>query len=348
MKKIIFLSALALVLAGCSLTAGPKANDGGIWKSADAGKTWIQAVAVPATGGKTASIANTDIRRIAFDPQDHNAIYLSTEKNGIVYSYDAGATWRGFKELNQGKVRAVAVDPKNKCVLYALLDNKLFKSSDCGRFWKNAYYHQNAETVLTDIKVDWYNSSVLYLSTSAGEILKSANAGDTWLSVKDVKGAVFADLVIDSRDSRIVYAASTAKGVYKTTDAGKTWTSLGEGLKLYAGSHEYKNLIADEAAPNGLILISRFGMLRSGDGGATWEIVNLIPGPKDTAITAVAVNPQNSREIYYTTKTTLVKSSDGGKTWSSQKLPFTRTANRIAIDPSANNNVYLGAFYVKE
>ena len=89
-------------------------------------------------------------------------------------------------------------------------------------------------------------------------------------------------------------------------------------------------------------------MLRSKDGGATWEIVNLIPGPKDTVITAVGVNPKNSQEIYYTTGTTLVKSSDGGRTWSSLKLPFTRTANRIAIDPQETNKVYLAAFYVKK
>ncbi|MEK7167423.1 MAG: lipoprotein [Patescibacteria group bacterium] len=186
MKKIFLLATAAFILAGCSLTAGPKAADGGIWKSTDTGKTWTHSVAVPVIGGKTASIANTDVRRITFDPQDHNTIYLSTEKNGIVYSYDGGNTWRSFKELNTGKVRAVAVDTKNKCTLYALMDNKLFKSMDCGRFWKNAYYHQNTETVLTDIKVDWYNNSILYLVTSAGEILKSASAGETWFSVKDV------------------------------------------------------------------------------------------------------------------------------------------------------------------
>ncbi len=355
-KKFLVLPAigLMLILGGCTFqlgagggTASGGKADGGIFKSIDGGKLWAQKIAVPVTGGKIASIANVDVRRITIDPSDNQAIYLSTENDGIVYSYDGGDSWRKFSQLNRGQVRAVAVDPKSKCVLYAVSGNKLYKSVDCGRIWQNIYYHQKATVLLTDIAIDSFNTSNLYLVNDDGEIIKSKNAGQTWATVYHSKGA-FVDLAMDPRNSRIIYAATTKEGIFKTADSGQTWISLGDGLKSYSGSHEYKKLVIDSAAPNALILISKYGMLRTVNGGESWDVINLILAPKEATIYSVAVNPKDSKIIYYATRTTLVKTIDGGKTWSSSKLPFTRLANAIAIDPVETGTVYLGAFKPKE
>lgn len=348
LRKVFYIGFLVVALslvAGCTFRLGSPSDggsDGGVWKSVDNGNNWEQTVSVPTTEGKTANIANINVQMMVIDPQDHQTIYLATEKNGVIYTYDGGQSWRQFNNLQQEKINAVAVDPHSKCTLYAVSGNKLFKSDDCGRFWENPYFHQNSNVILTDVEVDPYNTSIILMTTSDGEVLKSSNRGQSWVAVFRVSRGSFLNVVINPQNNKIIYAATSREGIYKTIDGGDNWSSLGEGLRSYSGSHEYRALIIDKATPNSLILISRYGMLRSRNGGDTWDIVNLLPAPKSTTIYSVAVNPQNSDEIYYTTRTTLVKSIDGGVSWSSQKLPFSRLANQILIDGENTDIVYLG------
>ena len=346
-----FLIMIAIFLSGCTISIGGNkkvAVDGGVWKSTDSSATWSQVVAVPAVSGKVASIANIDVRRMVFDPSDYTTIYLATEKNGVIYTNNSGTTWDQVVQFAGAKIRAVVVDPKDKCNIYVISANKLFKSVDCGRFWNDIYVHQSAEVILTDIIVDYNNSNIVYMANSVGEVLKSTDGGRSWATVNRVNKSVFMDLIIDTNNSQIVYAATQKHGVYKTIDSGNTWVSLGAGLKTYSGSQEYKSLIIDPATKDSLILISKFGMLRTRDGGTTWEIIDLLPATKKTTIYSAAVNPKNSQEIYYATRTTLVKSIDGGKTWSSQALPTSRAANQLIIDPSDPANLYLGTFNITE
>ena len=345
---LLGLFVAVLLLPACTINLGNNANtkrapEGGIWKSSDSGKVWSQANILALPGGKAGSISGVDVRKIVFDPEDSNAIYLATENDGIIYTYDNGTTWRRFTQLNTGKIRSIAVDPKNKCVLYALMDNKVYKSQDCGRFWQVAYYHQDPTVVLTDITVNNNNSSIVFVGNSKGEIIKSTDAGNAWaINYRLPSNTVVLEIIPDPIDNRIMYVGTQKQGIYKTSDGGDSWTSLGEGLKSYSGSHEYKKLIIDRATPNSLIFISKFGMLISRNGGNSWEMVNLLPSPKAVTIYTVAVNPKNSNEIYYTTQTTLVKSLDGGKTWSSLKLPFSsRWPNAMAVNQADPNILYL-------
>jgi photosystem II stability/assembly factor-like uncharacterized protein len=349
-KKISFLITFVVVAvfaSGCTINlggGGATGADGGVWKSIDSGLTWEQIIDVPAVDGKVASIAGVNIRRMTFDPQDYQTIYLSTEKSGVVYTNDGGIAWNQIEDFSGKKVRSVAVDPNNKCSLYVLSTNKMYKSTDCGRFWNNVYFHQNAEVVLTDIVVDSYNSSIMYISTSAGEILKSTNSGISWATVYRATSGMFVDLEISSSDSRVIYAATQKKGIFKTTNSGADWAGLGDGLKSYSGSHEYQGMVIDSDSSDSLILASKFGMLRTQDGGSTWEIVDLLPGEKKTSIYSLAVNPKDGDDIYYATRTTLVKTTDGGETWSSQQLPSSKVANRMIISPEDPRVIYMGIF----
>jgi photosystem II stability/assembly factor-like uncharacterized protein len=81
-------------------------------------------------------------------------------------------------------------------------------------------------------------------------------------------------------------------------------------------------------------------ILRSSDNGYTWENIKLIQPEKDAIINAIAVNPQNSNEIYYVTNTTFFRSSDAGITWTTKKLPTKRSGRVLLID--FKNLVHLG------
>ena len=344
-KKLLLSSLFValLVLGGCTLSkTGSSSSDGGIWRSADSGATILQTVKVPAVDGKIITISNVEVTDVVIDPSDSQAIYLGTRSNGIIYSYDGGSSWRQFRDLTKGYVNSLAVDPKNKCAIYATVSNKLHKSVDCGRTWQNPYFHQKAEVYLTDVVVSPASSGIVLMGNSEGELAKSINSGQSWKTVLRVKSGSIIDIVFDPNNYQIVYVGTQKEGIYKSLDGGETWNELGEGLKSYSGTHEYKKLIAVPATADSLIFISKFGMLRSLNGGSNWEVVNLLPAPKEAIIYAVAVNPKNSREIYYATADTLVKSIDGGQTWSSSKLPYSRLTSSIVINPSDTKIIYLG------
>lgn len=349
-KKLVVASIALLFLTGCTITGTTNTTttpDGGVWKSVDAGKTFKQAVDVAVTKGRVASIAALNGNKITFDPEDSNTLYLASQTNGIFYSLDAGASWLQFKTLNNGYIEDLAVSSKNKCVLFAITGNRLFKTENCGRDFSNIYYHQKSQILLTALALDPNNPQVLYLGTSEGEVLKSVDGGQAWATVYRQANDKIKDIIVDPYDGNIAYVATAKNYIVKTTDAGANWLTFATSLKTYSGSQNYIKMVYDYATPNSLILISSFGMLKSNDGANSWQAIELLPANKKTPLIAVAVNPKNSNEIYYATASTLVKSNDNGATWSSRQLPSKRVTTDIIVDPVNPSNVYLTNQIVK-
>jgi len=349
------IGAVAVMLAGCTLTPNaPQQNqqaanrlDGGVWRSADDAKTFTQIADIPAIKGKVYSMATLNIVKVVLDPEDPLTLYAATEANGLFYSLDGGNSWQVFGNFNTGYIRDVVVDYHNKCTIYAVTANKLFKTVNCGRDWNNIYYHQKNQVLLTAIDIDSVTSTTLYLGTSEGEILKSIDGGYTWLTIDRVQGDKIMDIIVDPNNHKIIYVGTSRNSILKTKDAGKTWDSLAEGLKSYSGSQSYIQLIYDPATPNGLVYVSKAGLLHTVDGGSTWQLVTLLPSNKTTAILVAAVNPQNSAELYYTTASSLVKTIDGGVKWSSIKLPYNRYTTGMVISPANPNVSYLTTWAAK-
>lgn len=334
----IFLFSLALLLSGCNLSTANKVSDGGVWKSVDAGKSWQQSNDVLTTKGKILGLDLLGINKISFDPQDNKTVYLATENSGIFYSLDAGVSWQGFTQLPKTNFNDIAVSPKNKCTLYAVTANKLFKTETCGRDFSNIYYHQKDQVILNAIAVDFYDTQIVYLGTNEGELLKSINGGHAWQTIYRTNSAII-DLLIDPTDSRIVYIGTQKNGLFKTINSGEVWTEINTNIKSYSGSNEYRHLLLDPATAGGLIFVSKSAIMRSSDRGVNWKAMELLPSQKTVTITSVGVNPQNSNELYYTTASTLVKTTDAGNTWSSIKLPHKQNTSFFAI--AKDGSIYL-------
>src|SRR6188472_1802837 len=96
---VVSLLSLALLGAGCSIPGlggggqTAKGPDGGLWRSADAGGHWAQAVVLPGPKGN-GTLASTNVLSFEQDPSDPNVAYLGTRENGMFVSEDATASWR--------------------------------------------------------------------------------------------------------------------------------------------------------------------------------------------------------------------------------------------------------------
>ncbi|MBI5731864.1 MAG: hypothetical protein HY982_00710 [Candidatus Magasanikbacteria bacterium] len=348
MRKIFFflgltLTALVLTGAGCLSIGGgkPVALDGGVFKSIDRGETWAPKTQIFAVGGERKDFSRSAIGNLMLDPSDHNAIYAAGEGTGLLFSYNGGNGWQQPEQLKAGTVGSLAVDFKNKCVIYLTLGNLILRSDDCNRGFAPIYQEGRPETFLTALAIDPFNSSVIYAGNSAGDFLASSDRGKSWVVGRRFENPLV-KIIINPLNSKIIYAATREKGIYRTGDAGVSWVDLNQGLKQYGGAFDFKNLILTDAKSESLLLSSQYGLIKTGDAGVTWQALSLLTPPNTADIKVAAVNPQNSKEIYYSTPTTFYKSMDGGEKWVTKKLPSSRPPAFLLIDTVDPKVMYLG------
>lgn len=368
LKLASLLLGLLLLTSACTLSVGSdgvstsaSGSDGGIWTSSDKGMSWRQMSVIPTISGKALSLGGVDVSVLTADPQDSEAIYFGTVSKGLYYTYNIANGWNAVDSLGQGTINDIKVDPKSKCILYAAITNRLYRSSDCSRSWSQIYYDNNPGVSVTAIAVDHYNSKNIYIATSRGEIIKSVDSGASWRTIKRLNESI-ARLIISPQDSRLIFVATVKNNIYSfssntVTNAGdssnidqnftvEAWSDLGAVLKDFNLGSNFRD-IAVCASDGSLFLATDKAIVRSPDKGLTWENIQLITPEQDAIINAVVVNPKNSDEIYYVTNTTFFSSGDGGVTWTTKKLSTTRAGWDLLINADNPNIIYLGTKKLK-
>jgi photosystem II stability/assembly factor-like uncharacterized protein len=333
--------ALFLLGQGC-LGSKPAAGlDGGVYRTHDNGVQWKQ-LKILNLGSKLGSIADLGTVSMAVDPEDPLAVYVGTTENGLIYSLDGGESWMPAKGLSIGRVNAIAIDPKDKCTVYAASANQIFKTTNCSRDWNRAFFDPRTDKVFTALAIDWFNSNILYAGTSEGDLFRSDDGGSSWRVSQRVDGVRINTISIDPRDSRMVYVATNGSGVLKTKDGGATWERIVQQLQDYDSARRPSRVVLDPKVAGVVYNVSKYGLLRSDDAGATWKPLTLPTPAGSVDIKAFVIHPKDSRLLIYATDTSIVFSIDGGATWTPKKLPTTRGVSSLIYDSSADPSLYLG------
>ena len=131
----------------------------GLWKSADAGVSWVNLT------------IDGDISSIAIDPRNPSTIYAS---NGWLWkSMDGGQTWaKATARFPEGYGGPVAIDPQNSDTLYYTgweygTDRyEVLKSTDAGASW--ASVSSGLTNWVDSLAIDPQNPRTVYAGTSGG------------------------------------------------------------------------------------------------------------------------------------------------------------------------------------
>lgn len=289
------------------------------------------------TGG-VVPLGSLSVTGIFPDPHDTSALYLSTSNQGLFYSYNGGENWFQPTGLTAGKITDVAVDTSNKCVIYATLGNRILKSSDCNRSYQEVFIDTRPIEV-TAIETSFENHLYLFAGTSRGEVIRSIDGGKSWNTIFNHRKLI-RKLLLDPKNSQVLYAVVEG-GMYRSRDSGFSWDSLNDGLRQFSGALKIDTAIFNPSKAESLIIVNRYGLMRTEDGGNSWQPYNLITPPLTAQITAVAVNPKDDREVYYTTETTFYKSEDGGQNWIVRRMPTPARPSTLHIDPSSPHILYM-------
>ena len=279
---------------------------GGVWKTTDGGANWT-----PLTDTQ-ASLA---IGSIVLDPTNSSTIYVGTgEENfsgdsyygeGILKSTDGGMSWTQIcgpfcgPVANDGffgggaRIGGIAVDPGNNQILLAavalVFKYGIYRSTDGGTTW----------------------TQVLSGDPGTAVIFDSANAGVAYAALGDS------------------FTGGT-KGVYKSTNAGQSWTAMnGTGANVLPIANAGRIVLAISPSTTTTLYAgiadvntgNLIGFFKTNDGGSNWLPLSSTPDyctPQCSYDNIIAVQPTNANVIYAggAFSTTLIRSLDGGSTWS--------------------------------
>lgn len=297
--------------AGANLYAGGCID--GVLRSTDGGATWT-----PSSAGITSLVSP---RSLAWDPFDRQRLYAAAGALGGWRSADGGPTWTLDLDGNAG---AYATHPWKQGIVYRGIQSasrgSLERSIDSGEHWGVVYTPTMA-----------YDDS----SPTEGAILAIAPA-PSWPATV-YAGGFDKPATGDLLTRRAVIVRSTAGGV-----AG----SWAEVHRMAAGSW-VEALAVDPTTRNVAYAGGAHGathgfVKRTVDGGVSWVQVFTDTHP----VRSIAIDRRDPRTVYVATAAErVVRSVDGGDTWTPVRLPTEDgggpSGALVVADPRAPRRVYL-------
>jgi photosystem II stability/assembly factor-like uncharacterized protein len=282
---------------------------GGVFKTTDAGATWL-----PITDGQV-PVASTGA--IAVADSDPNVIYLGTGSDdvrsnvstgrGIYKSTDAGKTWKFSGLYDGGQTGGIRIHPTNPDVAWAAMQGDTFKNNTERGVFKT-----------TDGGATW--KKVLYFTDDIGAMDVELQPGDP--------NVVYAWMSHLQRKPWTIISggpAAGAAGFYKSTDGGEHFTKI-SGNGLPTGLIGKANMAVTNANPRRIYALIEAapggGLYRSDDAGATWQAMPSPPAMiyRPFYYVLLAADPTNA-DVVYGGAEGFWKSADGGKTWASIRSP---------------------------
>jgi len=282
------------------------ATGDGMYKSADAGRSWTH------LGLRETQM----IAQVAVDPTNPDRLFVAAlghpygpnAERGIFRSTDGGRTFE--KVLYRDEYTSgndVVIDPRNPNTVYAALWPQQ------QAFWEGGDF-----------------------TAGAGGIFKSSDGGTTWSPLAEGLPAILeANLAIAPSNPQVVYAMAAATnpaggsgpvGLYKSTDGGAHWTvrtrSAGQADEPGTldrrplgriGGGDLPTIVVDPLDEN-VVYSASIVMWRTEDGGASWSAVRGSPGGDDYQ--RIWVHPTDPNVLLVVSDQGAVVSANRGASWS--------------------------------
>ena len=372
---------------------------GGLWKTEDAGKTWLPLFDKQATQ----SIGN-----MAIAPSNNNIIYVGTgEANifraslpgiGMFKSADAGKTWQHIGLENTSTIARVVVHPTDASTVFVAAggnewsynnDRGVYQTTDGGKTWKKILGNDD-KTGCIDLRMDPSDPNIIYASMwnrirkrwsdpvpeDNDHIYKTTDGGKTWkpltIGLPDTKYTGRIGLAIAQSNPSVIYAFVdnhekkrepkpgetdpygrirdiVVKGVevYRSNDKGESWNKMSESndfMERFCGTYGWvMGQIRVNPLDENCLYILGLAMAKSNDAGKTWKRFQ----PKDTTGDyihgdnhALWIDPADSTYIINGDDGGVALTYDGGKKWKNfyKQIPTTQFYN-ITYDSRVPYNI---------
>lgn len=279
-----------------------------------------------------------NIKCLAIDPGNPSTIYAGAHNGGIWKSIDDGASWV-LSGLVGRVILSIHPHPGNPAKIWTVTEGGIYLSENSGGSWKYVSLGAIAKPVGNPLAIAPSNPKRLLLP-DVNILYRSKDGGNTWAATRIGGGDVYG-IAFDPKDSQTVYAALSGGpggSFLRSSDGGATWDRIARGITDIPKSRRI------HAGPAGKVyMVTWRGIYKSEDRGETWtplgghvagaEVVQFSPDPKspDTLYTIVK-------------KKGLLKSIDGGISWSRIDRGFVYVPNAVVIHPVNPNLLFVGSY----
>ena len=284
------------------------AGNGGIYKSADNGKTWKSSVSgLP---------CNEDVLALV---EYNGLIYASISRSGIYFSNDAGNNWvalnTGIENLT---FYSLFVDDSN---IYAGNANGgVYYSPDNGITWND---RSNGISNIQFQDFILFNSKIYAAGTS---LFETSDNGDTWVEV-NIPGLSGNGIRAMTAENNIFYASSEGT-VFTSNDNLNSWNT-------YTINNNGSSIVSMSYSNNTVYLTTSLGRyFYTNDSGVNWSLVQ---NPNTDSFV---------HHLFFTNNSILMSTTDGvyesintGATWSRSNNGL----GALQIKSLEKNNLYIFA-----
>ena len=278
-----------VVYAGAGDPIGGSLGDG-MWKSADAGKTW-QHIGLEDT---------VKIDCILVDPSDPNLVIVSAlgddnhHGGGIYRSTDGGQTWSNVLKRPDGYEGTREVE-----YAYDKPSIMLADTQGTGGFRFGPAPRTKPRPPL---------------------VFKSTDEGKTWTQIKipAFPGRVAVWIAMHTDGQRMYIVGNdieNGSGLFRSDDGGATWKHMaGKDTRISNGQGSYSSGVFVDSENPDIVYTVSVAMYRSTDGGVTFHSFKGAPGGEDYH--PVWIDPTNGKRMLVGADQGASVTLDGGKTWS--------------------------------
>jgi len=322
-------------------------NNGGVWKTTDAGRTWKPIFDDQPTGS---------IGDIAIAPSNPNVLYVGSGEglqrpdlstgDGMYKSTDGGATWTHLALREGQQIASIAVDPEDENRLFVAVlghpygpneERGIYRSKDGGKSFQRVLY-KDENTGAMQVEIDPKNSKVIYADMWAGRqgpwengawqgkesgLFKSTDGGDTWKKLTNglptiEQGLGRIGFTISRSNPKRIYATVDAQpkfaGIYSSSDGGESWNYINSDPRLWGRGSDFAEIRVHPTDPE-TIFVANVASHKSTDGGKTFTRFKGAPGGDDYH--RIWINPNTPEIMLFATDQGATITVNGGETWSS-------------------------------
>ena len=322
-------------------------NNGGVWKTTDAGRTWQPIFDDQPTGS---------IGDIALAPSNPNIIYVGSGEglqrpdlstgDGMYKSTDGGKTWTHLGLQAGQQIASIAVDPKDENRLFVAVlghpygpneERGIYRSTDGGKSFEKVLY-KDENTGAFQVEFDPNNSNIIYADLWAGRqgpwengawqgkesgLFKSTDGGNTWNKLTKglptiEQGLGRIGFTISRSNPNRLYATVDANpqfaGIYVSDDAGENWQKVNGDPRLWGRGSDFAELKVHPKNPD-IVFVANVASYKSTDGGKTFTGFKGAPGGDDYH--RIWINPDTPDIMLFATDQGATITVNGGESWSS-------------------------------
>ena len=322
-------------------------NNGGVWKTTDAGRTWQPIFDDQPTGS---------IGDIAIAPSNPNVIYVGSGEglqrpdlstgDGMYRSSDGGRTWTHLGLRDGQQIASIAVDSKDENRLFVAVlghpygpnpERGVYRSTDGGKSFQRVLY-KDEDTGAFQVEFDPKDRDTIYADLWTGRqgpwengawqgkesgLFKSTDGGDTWKKLTKglptfEQGLGRIGFAIAASDHKKLYATVDANGpnagLYGSDDAGDSWELLNKDPRLWGRGSDFAEVKVNPKDAN-TVFVANVASYKSVDGGRTFSGFKGAPGGDDYH--RIWINPDNPEIMLFAVDQGATITVNGGQTWSS-------------------------------